>query len=272
MKPSKIEKALASAIDAAERAGKLLRKNLHAPKKANMTTQHDIKLELDVRCQELIEKKLLKAFPKTAVLGEEGIHGSESAEYRWVVDPIDGTVNYAYGIPHACVSIALQKAPLSGAVTTENIVLGVIYDPFLDELWTAIEGEPARLNGRKIHVSNRSELNESIVITGFAKEGKNTANNLALFSAIVPQVRKVRIMGSAALALAYVASGRLDVYAESGLHLWDIAAGKRIVESAGGRYWDQPFGAETDPGFHTLATNQKIWKKAETVLRAAWKM
>src|ERR1700759_64318 len=104
-----LNKALASVIDAAKAAGAVMRKNLNAEKKANEITAHDIKLELDVRCQKLIEKKLHAAFPKISLLGEEGDAGDESAEYRWVVDPIDGTVNFAHGIPHASVSIALQK-------------------------------------------------------------------------------------------------------------------------------------------------------------------
>jgi len=269
MKNSKLHQALDCAAEAALRAGKLLRKNLRAPKKANEITPHDIKLELDVRCQELISKRLLKAFPKTAILGEEGSEGSGSADYRWVVDPIDGTVNYAYGIPHACVSIALQKAGPDAPISTENIELGVIYDPFLDELYSAVLGEPARLNGRKIQVSERASLQEAIVITGFAKAGKNVSPNMALFSDIVPKARKVRIFGSAALALAYVAAGRVDIYAESGLKLWDIAAGVRIVECAGGRCQDQPFGS--DSSFHMLSANQNLWKTAESIARRAWK-
>src|SRR5882724_6554094 len=109
MKSSEQERALDVAVKAARAAGALMRKNFHLPKKTNEVTQHDIKLELDVRCQQLIEKKLAAAFPKVSVLGEEGESGDASSEYRWVIDPIDGTVNYAYGIPHACVSIALQE-------------------------------------------------------------------------------------------------------------------------------------------------------------------
>src|SRR3954469_24433661 len=104
-----LNKALASAVNAAKAAGEVMRKNLTAEKKANEITSHDIKLELDVRCQKLIENKLHAAFPQIALLGEEGDAGDAQAEYRWVVDPIDGTVNFAHGIPHASVSIALQK-------------------------------------------------------------------------------------------------------------------------------------------------------------------
>src|SRR5436190_7762029 len=148
-------KALKAASDAAKAAGALMKKNLRAKKKANEITSHDIKLELDVRCQKLIEKKLHGAFPQIALLGEEGDSGNEDAEYRWVVDPIDGTVNFAHGIPHASVSIALQRCD-KWRVTSDKkekrnnasnratrhasyvTLIGVIYDPFQDELWTAI--------------------------------------------------------------------------------------------------------------------------------------
>src|SRR6266550_1262917 len=109
MKSSEQKRALGVAVKAARAAGALMKKHFHEPKKVTETTQHDIKLELDVRCQQLIEKKLAASFPKISVLGEEGDTGDPSAEQRWVIDPIDGTVNFAYGIPHSCVSIALQE-------------------------------------------------------------------------------------------------------------------------------------------------------------------
>src|SRR5688572_16448411 len=109
MKPTNLRSALTSAVAAAHAAGQLMRAHWHKPKKINEAVQHDIKLELDVRCQKLIQRKLRAAFPGIAVLGEEGVAGDQAASWRWVIDPIDGTVNFAYGIPHACVSIALQR-------------------------------------------------------------------------------------------------------------------------------------------------------------------
>src|SRR4051812_9560223 len=175
-----LNKALTSAIDAARAAGAIMRKNLNAEKKANEITSHDIKLELDVRCQKLIEKKLHAAFPEIALLGEEGVAGDEAAEYRWGGDPIDGTVNFAHGIPDAAVSIALQKrvegresrvesksrSRASNPVTrrpSHVTLIGVVYDPFQDELWTAVRGQPARMNGRPIRVSKARKLNECII-------------------------------------------------------------------------------------------------------------
>src|SRR5262249_34597231 len=153
------------------------RANLRSAKKINVATQHDIKLELDVRCQKRIAQRLHRAFPEIALLGEEGVAGDPDSPRRWVVDPIDGTVNFTYGIPHACVSIALQARGANGAnhrsaapdSRSYETVLGVVYDPFCDELWTAVRGQAARLNGRQIHVSRRRYLRESIVSLGFAK-------------------------------------------------------------------------------------------------------
>ncbi len=236
-----LNNAQRSAVLAAQTVGKLMRVHLHAEKRANSVTQHDIKLELDVRSQHLIEKSLRSSFPKVAVLGEEGVAGDPNAEYRWVVDPIDGTVNFAYTIPHACVSIALQRrAAGPGPSVYEDgyeTVVGVVYDPFCDEMWTAVLGGAARLNGKVIKVSRRRRLNEAIVSIGFAKTKQSLEATLPYFVKLVHRVRKVRIMGAAALALTYVATGRFDAYIERGIRIWDIAAGGLILECAGGEFW-----------------------------------
>src|SRR5213592_2935455 len=168
MNSTELRHALDIAVRAAHGAGKLMRANFRSPKKIHSSTQHDIKLELDVRCQRLIEKTLRSAYPQMAILGEEGVLGDTQAEHRWVVDPIDGTVNFTYGIPHCCVSIALQvqsskfkvqgskfnvsgsrfKVSARSAAAAYDTVVGVVYDPFCDELWTAVRGRPAYLNGR----------------------------------------------------------------------------------------------------------------------------
>jgi myo-inositol-1(or 4)-monophosphatase len=236
MEKKEYRSALAEAVAAAAAAGTLLRRNLYGPKKANSQSLHDIKLELDVRSQRLIERQLHRRFPEVAILGEEGNRGGSQADERWVIDPIDGTVNYAYGIPHACVSIALQ-ARGDGEYET---VLGVVYDPFLDECWTALRGGAARLNGRVIRVSDHSRWSEAIVTLGFAKSRKSLERMLPVFHRLVHRVRKIRIMGSAALALVYVATGRMDAYLEPGVRLWDIAAGGLILERAGGVFWREP--------------------------------
>jgi myo-inositol-1(or 4)-monophosphatase len=264
MLPTRQKKALACAVRAAKAAGQLMRRNQDSTKKINSRTRHDIKLDLDVRCQKTIEKILLETFPGTGMLGEEGLAGSAESDWRWVVDPIDGTINFTYGIPHACVSVALQERVSADQFET---VVGAVYDPFCDELWTAVRGGPARLNGRIIHVSQRAELKNAIVAMGFAKGVESLRENLPVFNLMVRRVLKVRMMGSATLALVYVASGRFDVFLESGIRLWDIAAGGLIVECAGGEYWRRQL-----PGYQQyqiLANNGLLRRKVERVAREA---
>src|SRR5262245_13908941 len=217
---------LDSAENAARAAGKLLRDNFRRQKRVKAVAAHDIKLEIDVRAQELIGKLLLDEFPAHALYGEEGVVGDQSSDHQWIVDPLDGTVNYFYGIPHFCVSIALR--------VQEEIVVGVIHDPVRDEMWTGQRGEVSKLNGAAIHVSDRTELAEAIVSIGLAKTGETINTNFPLLQQMIHRVRKCRVLGSAALDLAYVASGRLDAYIETGISLWDIAAGSLLVENAGG--------------------------------------
>ncbi len=265
-------KALLSAVSGARAAGELMRANFRALKKINEATQHDIKLELDVRCQKLIEKTLRRSFPSVAILGEEGTVGDPESEFRWVVDPIDGTVNFAYGIPHACVSIALQqridRKPGSDLAhqsvhpdSKYQTTVGVVYDPFCNELWTAIAGRPARLNGRPIRVSRRAKLDEAIVSMGFAKYSATLQIMLPLFNRLIHRVRKVRLMGAAALSMVYVASGRFDGYVESGVRLWDIAAGGLIIECAGGEFFREAL--EGDHTYRIIANNGLLRREIE---------
>jgi len=219
-----------AAVAAARAAGKIMRDNWRAPKRVKVVEMHDVKLELDVRCQKTIEKILGKAFPGVPLLGEEGCSGDINAEYRWVVDPIDGTVNYFFGMPHAAVSIALQQKGTSSYAA----ILGVIYDPFTDELWTVIRGSPTKLNGKAVRVSNRSKVGDSVIAMGFSKSPENLERSLPHLNRLARRAKKIRIMGSAALELAYVASGRLDVYIERTINIWDIAAGGLMVECSGG--------------------------------------
>jgi myo-inositol-1(or 4)-monophosphatase len=253
-----LNQAQATAVQAAREVGTLMRRHLHGAKRANEVTQHDIKLELDVRSQKLIERKLRAAFPQVALVGEEGIVGDPNADYRWVVDPIDGTVNFSYTIPHASVSIALQGRSSGGADASVyedgyKSLVGVVYDPFCDELWTGISGKKARLNGRVIHVSQRNRLSEALVSIGFAKSAESLNATLPYFNTLVPRVRKIRMMGSAALALTYVACGRFDAYVERGIRLWDIAAGGLIVECAGGEFWRKASAGEYE--YRMVASN-----------------
>jgi myo-inositol-1(or 4)-monophosphatase len=275
MKASEQKRALDVAVKAAHAAGALMKKHFHEPKKITETAQHDIKLELDVRCQQLIEKKLAAAFPKISVLGEEGDTGDQTGEQRWVLDPIDGTVNFAYGIPHACVSIALQekiqgpksKVQARHSVTPDGFttVLGVVYDPFVDELWTATHGGKAFLNGRVIAVSQRAMLAEAIVSMGFSKRTDTLTDMLPVLNRVVHRVRKIRIMGAAALAMTYVASGRNDAYLEVGVRLWDIAAGGLILECAGGEFFHQAVPGEHH-AYRLIVNNGLLRKQLQQLM------
>jgi myo-inositol-1(or 4)-monophosphatase len=267
-----LQAAQKAAVQAARAAGKLMLANWHAPKRVNSTYAHDIKLELDVRCQKLIEKTLRVAFPQISLLGEEGCSGDANSEYRWVVDPIDGTVNYAHGIPHAAVSIALQVRSPQSKVRREKpssilhppsshqTILGVIYGPFTDELWTAVRGGPTRLNSRIVRVSRCANVGEAIIAMGFSKSKLNLEKSLPHVNRLSRRAMKIRIMGSAALELAYVACGRLDAYVERTINLWDIAAGALLVECAGGEFYTQPA-----PGgkFRMVANNGRLRRKLQ---------
>ncbi len=214
------------ATDAAREAGALLRDHYESDLHVNEMLDHDIKLELDVRSQDVITRRILGAFPDHAIYGEEGLAGNPDSLCEWIVDPIDGTVNYFYGIPHFCVSIAMREA---GALK-----VGVIYDPMLDELFAVEAGGTPTRNGRPIATSPRAQLKDAVVTIGFSKSKEAMDAGMDRYRAVAYQVRKTRMMGSAALALAYIACGRLDAYIEEQISLWDIAAGQLLVEAAGG--------------------------------------
>ena len=217
---------LALATHAAIEAGKLLRKHFGSDTVVDESSAHDIKLALDKESQELITQILLGACEGDALYGEEGIAGNQDSDRQWIVDPIDGTVNYYYGIPHFCVSIALRVAG--------EIVVGVIHDPMVGETWTVEKGGKPMLDGKPIQVSKRETLAESILFVGCGKDDAALRTGMERFQRASLQARKMRMMGSAALGMAYIACGRLDAYIESRISLWDIAAGQLLVESAGG--------------------------------------
>ncbi len=269
-----ISRCLQTAVDATREVGILLRRNLASTtKQVDLETQHDIKLALDARAQSLIERRLLKAHPGIAILGEEGTSGDVGAELRWVVDPIDGTVNFAYGLPHACVSIALQRriepAPARLARRFPDLnfetVAGAVYDPFQDELWTAVRGKTARLNGRKIAVSGRDRLETALVAVGFSSSPETVAEKGAFLGRLVGRVRKIRLLGAGALSLTYVACGRLDAYVQSGIRLWDIAAAGLILECAGGEFWSRP--VEGEHAYDIVGSNGRLRRKLERIQR-----
>ena len=240
---------LDAALKAAHAAGDLLRNNFNLPRRVNAAEAHDIKLQIDIETQELITDLLLKEFPNHALYGEEGIVGDQSSDHQWVVDPLDGTVNYFYRIPHFCVSIALR---FKG-----EVIVGVIYDPVRDEMWSVQKGAKPTLNGQEFRVSDRADLAEAVISVGLSKTGVTIESGLPLLQQMVHRARKCRLMGSAALDMAYVACGRLDAYIEQGISLWDIAAGWILIETAGGRVELQPRTDMKDK-FSVVASNGVI--------------
>lgn len=256
------QKALSVAKQAALAAGDLLRRKRLGKKKIHSESQHDLKLELDLQCQKLIEGTLRKAFPSFAILGEENSSGATDADFRWVIDPIDGTVNFGYGIPHSCISIALQRR-LNGS--QYQTMVGVVYDPMRAEMWTAIRGQSARLNGSLIRTSSRARLGESVISIGDSNTPQTVATAARQMAQLVPHARKMRIMGSAALGLTYVACGRFDAYIESEINLWDIAAGGLVIECAGGEFW-----CKSVPGqdrYQVVASNGLLRPAIQTLLK-----
>jgi len=274
MKKNEANACLKSAMGAAREVGRLMRRHLHSTSKnIDLETQHDIKLELDSRAQRLIERRLQRAHPETAILGEEGTLGDIASERRWVVDPIDGTVNFAYGLPHACISIALQErvVPIRKKLAREfpdlnyRTVAGVVHDPFQNETWTAVLGGGARMNGRKVSVSSRDRLDRALIAMGFSSAPGAMEQKGAYFGRLFSKVRKIRLLGAGALSLTYVATGRLDAYVQSGIRLWDIAAGGLIIECAGGEFWSRPI--EGEHAYDIVASNGKLRRKLERVQR-----
>ncbi|MBX7157784.1 MAG: inositol monophosphatase [Verrucomicrobiae bacterium] len=219
---------LPKAIEIVQEAGQMLIGAFGQTLKVDAMSDHDIKLKLDQECQELMTHRILEAFSDHTVFGEEGSTAEYGAsELQWIVDPIDGTVNFFYGFPHFAITLALQK--------NRQTILGITYDPLRNELFTAVKGGGAKLNGHKIRVSARKQLNEAMVSTGFAKMKSVVEESWGSVQFLANHARKVRMNGCAALDLAYIACGRLDAYFERGIRLWDIAGGTLLVEEAGGR-------------------------------------
>ena len=185
----------------------------------------DLVTRVDALCEQSIRRIIGEAHPDHVVMGEE-MGQSASGDKRWIVDPLDGTVNYAHGFPCYCVSIALE---LDGV-----IVVGVVYDPERDELFSAVKGRGAFLNGRPLAVSRTSDTRSALLATGFAYVEERILLNLEVFARVLPQVQAVRRPGAAALDLCYVACGRSDGFWELGLNPWDVAAAWLLVQEAGG--------------------------------------
>ncbi len=188
---------------------------------SSKSTPTDLVSEVDVATEELIRSRLADARPDDAVMGEEGDDLAGTSGRRWIVDPLDGTVNYLFGIPQWCVSVALEDE------------VGVVYDAMRDECWTAVAGEAPLCNGGVVRATARTSMDEAMVATGFGYDAEVRRVQGEIAARLLPRVRDIRRLGSAALDLAWTAGGRYDAYFERGVKPWDIAAGGLLCRCAG---------------------------------------
>jgi len=253
-----------TAQTAALRAGAFLKDHLSEPREITFKGAIDLVTEMDKHAEKIVVDTLLASFPGHGILAEESARIESGSAYQWIIDPLDGTTNYAHRYPVFCVSIGLTQA---GAV-----IAGVVYDPVRDELFSAEKGKGARMNGKPIMVSGCTLLDKSLLATGFPYDVRTSLeDNLDYFATMVKASQGMRRSGSAALDLCSVAAGRLDGYWELKLKPWDVAAGSLIVQEAGGQVSD--FSGLRFSVFDTeiVASNRHIHAEMLDVLKAAQK-
>jgi myo-inositol-1(or 4)-monophosphatase len=253
---------LTVAIDAARRAGGILRENIHGTREITFKGDINLATEMDMRSERLVVETLLASFPGHGIIAEEETQIRNESGFQWIIDPLDGTTNYAHGYPCFSVSIALEHEG--------EIIVGVVYDPMRDELFSARKGSGAVLNGKKIRVSGIDTLIKSLLATGFPYDRKvSEKNNMDYFHDLLMASQEVRRDGSAALDLCYVASGRFDGFWELKLKPWDVAAGSLIVAEAGGMVSDLSGNAFALHAEEILASNGQIHGPMMETLRNA---
>lgn len=251
---------LTVAKDAAQKAGLMLKKNLVESMEIQFKGAVDLVTNFDTQSQKIIFNHLSSHFPDHDFIAEEDLSQKKNQEYRWIIDPLDGTTNYAHRFPIFTVSIGLEAKG--------EIVLGLVYDPMREEMFTALKGEGAFLNGETIKVSSVEELDKSLVATGFPYDLRvSEENNIVHFNHFLVRVQGVRRCGSAALDLCYVACGRFDGFWELKLRSWDMAAGALIVQEAGGHVSDFKNGPFHISKPEILATNGLIHTQMVDVLQ-----
>jgi len=242
-----VTRELEAAMSAAREAGRVLRDGFGWQHSIRYKGEVDLVTEVDERAEQVIKEILLGAFPAYGMLAEEGGRLSGEEDARWIVDPLDGTTNYAHGLSIFAVSIALQRA--------DEMVLGVVHDPVREETFIAERGAGATLNDEPIGVSDTDEPIRALIATGFPYDRAEMPEALEIFGRFAALTRGMRRLGSTALDLCYVASGRLDGYYERGIWAWDIAAGSLILEEAGGTVTDYRGGALDLEGREIVASN-----------------
>ncbi|XP_019265136.1 PREDICTED: LOW QUALITY PROTEIN: inositol monophosphatase 1-like [Nicotiana attenuata] len=265
-----LEEFLAVAVDAAKRAGEIIRKGFYETKIVVHKGQVDLVTETDKACEDLIFNHLKQHFPNHKFIGEETTAACGDFELTdeptWIVDPVDGTTNFVHGFPSVCVSIGLTI----GKIPT----VGVVYDPIIDELFTGIHGKGAFLNGKPIKVSSKSELVKSLLGTevGTTRDNLTVEATTKRINNLLFKVRSLRMCGSCALDLCWVACGRLDLFYLTGFGgPWDVAGGAVIVKEAGGVLFD-PSGSDFDITAQRVAATNPHLKDAfiEALQQSVW--
>jgi len=245
--------------EAARKAGRLLKENINKSDEIYYKGAVDLVTPFDTKAQRTIFDHLSSFFPDHDYLAEEGLSQNKGAEMRWIIDPLDGTTNYAHHYPVFTISIALERK--------SEIVLGLVYDPMREEMFSALKGKGAFLNGKKISVSDIDELDKSLLATGFPYDVRiSHKNNILHFNNFIIRAQGIRRCGSAAMDLCYVACGRYDGFWELKLKPWDMAAGALIVQEAGGQVSDFRGGEFSISGSEILATNGSIHQQMADIL------
>lgn len=244
------------AICAAEAAGTHALENKHRRTETAETFQHDIKLVLDMECQREAERIIGSEFPGHSILGEEASTEHSDSSYEWIIDPIDGTLNYSHGLPYWCCSVAVHH--------NHKVLAGCVYAPEFSDYYTAHIEEPAKRNGEPIHISDTRHLQDAVVSTGLSKDFENHHKTLFdEFRMLAHNTQKLRINGAAALDICHVADGSSDGFYESGIYLWDFAAAGLITEQAGGILSLYP---QKDKTYNVLCANEHLISGLRAIL------
>ena len=248
------------ATELALEAGQFLKGKFNKAHEITFKGEIDLVTEADRGCEALLIARIEKAFPDHGILAEETRGSAATREFTWIIDPLDGTTNYAHHYPVFCVSIALQR--------DGEVILGAVCNPMMEELFVAQKGGGAYLNGRRLAVSATTELTRSLLSTGFPYDIRvNPDNNINYFNAMALRAQAIRRAGAAALDLAYVAAGRFDGFWELKLHPWDTAAGCLMVNEAGGTVTNLFGGPFYLYSPHVLATNGRIHEAMSEILK-----
>lgn len=247
------------AIEAAKEAGEILLELAKATIEYKMKNSRDIQAEADLCSEKAIIRKIRAVFPSHSIFAEESGEDMHESEYLWIVDPLDGTINYARGIEQFCISIALSR--------NGETILGVVYHPLLRQLFVAEKSKGAYLNGRKLEVSNEAELPNCLVATDNTSHLEDRRRNFTLLVRVADEVRQVRIFGSAALHLVRIAQGQLDFYFKLRYNHWDYAAASLIIQEAGGIVTDMNGQHLTRDSKSILAATSSIHSRAIMLLK-----